>query len=376
MAKSKSALFRHHQFTAVTKEGEIVDIDDVVTTENQNVYCINCECKMIRKLGQRRISHFAHNYKYMREHDLECSYDLYLQAIIRKKLIQWYEGINELYIILSGTTYCPNINYCKWKSLDVRCEDCEDRQYNLKEYFPECQFVELNQTSSLSSTSIYRLYDSGNPSREVFLVFRACEDTELPEYREGQRTIVVEIEDECQLDEFFRSSELREFEEGTNVSFHGFIEQKREDVKFKGSVALNSFVLHDNGSIFIKRDVTCTDYKEKVSFYPISITLNPEMSYRRQFANYHGITHSKLSNWGMSVASQSPYNHKYCALCAYRYLDNHTLWCQELGDEHKFNENSDPCAFYKPDEIYIRKNLNEMVDFQKANLIEINTKRS
>lgn len=66
MAKSRSKDIRHEQLYAVTHDGELLQIDDT-HADDEEVYCIHCACKMMCKRGDRRMHHYAHDYRSMRE---------------------------------------------------------------------------------------------------------------------------------------------------------------------------------------------------------------------------------------------------------------------------------------------------------------------
>lgn len=363
MAKSRSKDFRHKQLYAVTQDGELLQIDDTHADEEE-VCCIHCGCKMMRKRGEQRMHHYAHDYRSMREKHVDCTYDLYLQAYAKQRLSSWYKEAPHINVPYMRELICVHAGECRWKEGEKHCHTEKKQVFDIKRACAQIECVKLTRTTSLSSTSLYRLFNPDKPNNDISLVIRACEEensdrNDLPD----GRVIELWIDNESDIDTFIGNYDLRDC---SLIHYHGFALESRKSNDVPSHVTLMRFTLYRSGKIYISNDLKCVDCNIRMNSALMQITINPS----DDESSCQSISRNILANWGMAVASGAHFNHKYCAMCKQCYYQNGSFCCKVTGEIHTMYDSADNCNDYEADSSRIKKKLAEYEDYKNGHPVD------
>lgn len=278
-----------------------------------------------------------------REKHVDCTYDLYLQAYAKRRLLPWFENAPHINVHYIQKQICVRADGCRWQNDKTACcVDCE-QVFDIKRACKQLEYIKLNRTTSLSSTSYYRLLNPDRPNNDINIVIRACEekDKERDDLPSG-RVIELWIDSENDIDTFIGNYNLQ-----TNqmVRYHGFTPRSSR-IEIQAKVLLMRFTLYKSGRINILKDVKCNGCDGQIRDGWMQITINPDTS---------AIKWSKLANWGMAIASGEPFNHKFCAMCKKRHFQDRSFCCKLTGEIHKLYDNADACKDYEADSDWINK---------------------
>lgn len=367
MSKSKSEnLTRHEQLYAITKGKEMVQIDDY-HADKEEVYCIYCDCKMIRKRGNVRMHHYAHDYRSMRHMHKDCTYDLYLQAYAKLRLSSWFENAPYINIHYLQPKICKYYDKCPWKNKESGCNAVEERTFDIKKACTNFKFRKLDRTSSLSSTSHYRLFNQEKRNNEIAIVLRACEDDDrerddLP----AGRVIELWMNHENDIDTFTANYDLNKCR---TVKYHGFNPKKENSNPSPAQViTLMRFTLYKSGLIYVNNDMECVESYKQRGNIQMQITIDPES---RSCNHWQFIEKPDIANWGMAFASGAPFNHKFCAMCKRRHYQNGDYCCQATGEILKPFHNAGNCEDYEANLDRINEKLKEFQKYEETHYVEI-----
>ena len=77
---------------------------------------------MLKRCGNIRAWHFAHDYRYENDVNKECSYESYLHAFAKLRLKQWFEESESIILHYQQSMACKYAKDCIW----IGCGDAKD----------------------------------------------------------------------------------------------------------------------------------------------------------------------------------------------------------------------------------------------------------
>ena len=111
---------RMEQHYAVSKSGVLVHIKQAQKS-NEECFCPHCGCRMLKRCGNIRTWHFAHDYRYNKEYHKECSYESYLHSFAKIRLKQWFDESESIILHYNEKMICQYAKDCIWKE---NSDDC------------------------------------------------------------------------------------------------------------------------------------------------------------------------------------------------------------------------------------------------------------
>ena len=105
---------RMEQHYAVSKSGVLVHINEAHDSK-EDCFCPHCGCRMLKRCGNIRAWHFAHDYRYENEVNKDCSYESYLHAFAKLRLKQWFEDSKSIILHYQQSMACKYATNCIWK---------------------------------------------------------------------------------------------------------------------------------------------------------------------------------------------------------------------------------------------------------------------
>lgn len=106
---------RMEQHYAIFKSGELIHIREA-NMSNEDCFCPHCGCRMLKRCGNIRTWHFAHDYRYENEVHMECSYESYLHAFAKLRFKQWFDNTDSIILHYQQPT-CEFANDCIWREI-------------------------------------------------------------------------------------------------------------------------------------------------------------------------------------------------------------------------------------------------------------------
>lgn len=377
-SKKRSKTSRHFCLYAKTKDGKQIHIDDC-TADKEEVYCIYCNCRMVRKRGDQRIHHYAHNPKDKKrtEHEV-CSYDLYLQELAKQKLLSWFKKAPHIYIHFDEILECARAKECKWLKEYV-CFAVKDKKVDIKKACTHLKFLKIDKRSSLSSTAYYQLFNSEKNNNRIFIVLRIGEENYYDlekEHLPSGRIIEWQVETERDIDTFVNNYDLYPFENSNDLNLHYYGFKKQLPLKSKEvppQVKLLRLILYHSGEMYINDNTHCEEKNTTDALMEITIKLGNDPI--KLVNDYIKEKKRNIAHWGMAIASNPPYSYKYCAMCKHnRWHTNEKTVCKLSGEILKLCHLANNCNDYEANSSLINSWNKKFEEYKQNHPIEFKSK--
>lgn len=111
-------------------------------------------------------------------------------------------------------------------------------------------------------------------------------------------------------------------------------------------VKLLRLILDHSGKICINNNADCKNKTPTDAL--IEITINPYDSSENCLINIY-----EMKKWSMAIASNPPYNHKYCAMCKHLWHQNEIYSCQQTGEILDLCQQAYNCSDYEANIVVI-----------------------
>ena len=341
----------------------LVHINDA--RQGEKYFCPNSKCdeRLIIKDGGYKRKHFSH----VKNGD-KCSYDNYLHTLAEKRIVEWFNSINELLIETKIKDYCKDYKNCIWVNNGIGKGGCSKRNLrslSLKNYYNKIEIEKRDRgfvwDLFMSNTNRPNL----DPIAIEIFVTHKCEDKKLDS---GVRIIEIKIENEEQLEKIVSSNKLSA---GKNIIFYNFKFAPKE-TNTRG-VQLYKFMLYENMKLFIDQyNMNCKSYQKRKNSTLFEFTFgninNEEIN-----ELYSNVTDGLYSySFGCAIAHKKFPQFKNCTLCSYyKYNDYYSRCICCLYKKLNLKDNHDPTQALTCNSFLINKNLiKECIN--KLNIIPYN----
>ena len=129
---------RMGQHYAVYESGELVHIIEAHDSK-EDCFCPYCGCRMLKRCGNIRAWHFAHDYRNKNKVNKECSYESYLHAFAKLRLKQWFEESPSIILHYQQPKVCKYTKDCIWMESDYECSKFVEKTVDLKRCLIDCK---------------------------------------------------------------------------------------------------------------------------------------------------------------------------------------------------------------------------------------------
>lgn len=323
----------------------IISIDNAI--KGKHYCCPYCNETMIVKDGCIKTKHFAHKTR-----TSNCSYESYLHALAKIKIIEWFNSPSEFNISIKCKNRCEKFNVCIWQHDEyVSSNFCETEtftSFSLKRYYNE---IHVEKMYGCFRPDLL-LSDSNDKYNPIFIEICVKHPCERAKIKAGIRIIEISINTEKELDSIIKSHTLKE---GSNISFYNF--NPKFGLSETEGLRLNKFVLLESMTGFCPSPLPqCKEYTNRHPHAIFEITfdyLANRLSYINPFI------------FGWVVAYKHYTNIRNCFLCKYYKQNNLDRWIcclyKKLNIEKNCKSNQAiDCAAFSPDDRVINDNLKSL----------------
>jgi len=364
---------RMEQHYAVSKSGVLLHINDAHES-NEDCFCPYCGCRMLKKCGNIRTWHFAHDYRYENEVNKECSYESYLHEYAKLRLKQWFEESPSIMLYYNQPAVCKFLKDCKWKDDEDICSRTIEKSVDLKKCLTDCQIEETVHVNDDRFRADLYWSNPSKPDNNILVEIKVTHECTQKKKRSNARIIEFEVYSEEDVEKIV-SSDIRESE---TVHFYGFNPPEEVDDDIPARHQLAKFVFYDSGKAYASSKCDCKTYMERRRSALMEVTIEDKTYSYGYYPMWVddgtlNFTFGRFYNWGISLAKEKGCKVRNCYLCKHhKYdFDEDVLTCELRPDEECETKDALHCDKFCEDEETYQKNITEFNKFAENNLVDI-----
>jgi len=240
--------FRKEQHYAVSKGGMLAHIKEA-HDNSEEYYCPHCGCRMLKRCGNIRAWHFAHDWRYADDYQKNCSYETYLHGYAKLRMKQWFDESESIILHYKQSIVCKLQGSCKlWN--DNKCRKDFEKSCNLKQQFNRC----IIEAPIKESNGFYRadllLVSENNPNRRILIEIKVSHG--CTEKKKASNAQIIEFDVSSEEDvEYIITHDVEESEKVRYYGFKNTIKQDESGI-IKPAFPLQKFILFKSGKTFCK----------------------------------------------------------------------------------------------------------------------------
>lgn len=252
--------FRMEQHYAVSETGILAHIREA-HNNSEEYYCPHCGCRMMKRCGNIRAWHFAHDWRDVDEFQKKCSYETYLHGYAKLRLKQWFDESDSIILHYTQSLVCKQYDSCKLTQVN-KCIRNENKSCDLKQVFNHCEIESSVKESNGSYRADLLLSSDNYPSRHILIEIKVSHGCSDKKKASDAKIIEFDVTSEEDVDYIIS----HDISESDKVRFYGF-NLKKHDNKILPAYSLKKFILYKSGKTFCK-SINC---QEIASRYPSSL---------------------------------------------------------------------------------------------------------
>lgn len=361
---------RMKQHYAVSKSGVLVHINEAHDSK-EDCFCPHCGCKMLKRCGNIRAWHFAHDYRYENDANKECSYESYLHAFAKLRLKQWFEESEKIILHYQQSMACKYATDCIWKETGDECSRFDEKTVDLKKYLTVCR---LEETVHVNDDRFRAdlLWSNPNKSKnDILIEIKVTHECTQKKKESHKRIIEFEVHSEEDVENIIAN----DIQESDTVRFYGFSPKDIVDDAMQARYSLSKFIYYNTGKAFAKSKCDCKTFRNRAKPALLEITIkdNNMGIFSEWQRNLEEFSFGYFHNWGLALARSKGLDVKNCFLCHHHHYDydekKHT--CELKPDDSWEASQAQKCSKYMLDEDYCHKNLEEFKKFSQKNKVDV-----
>ncbi len=261
---------------------------------------------MIKKCGNIRAWHFAHDWHCANEFQRKCSYETYLHGYAKRRLKQWFYESDAIVLHYKCSVTCKQYDTCNLKR-DKNCSKIIYKSCDLKRQFSRCSI----ETSVKETNGNYRadllLTSDTDTSRHILIEIKVSHGCTEKKKESNAKIIEFDVSSEEDVN-YIISHDIKESEK---VRYYGFKNlTKKDDVGIiPPKLKLQKFILYKSGKPFCK-PTNCQSFNVR---HPSS---SFEITTKISECNYW-----QLNLYGLKKALDLGYKFSNCYLCEHNFYD-------------------------------------------------------
>lgn len=336
---------RREQHFAVSSNGVLLHINKAYES-NDDFFCPHCGCHMIKRCGELRKWHFAHDWRNTNEFQKKCSYETYLHSYAKLRIKQWFDESHSIILHFQEQSECKSYLNCFWRRLSPKCKKTTEKSLNLRKYLNVCEIEKEIQLDDNIFRPDLLWYNNNHPQKNsIFIEIKVSHGCTKKKKLSGAKIIEFEVHSEEDINNII-NNDIRENE---NIRYYGFNinTTKTEDIRPLHN--LIKFTLFKSGKTFVETKCNCQiiENRRDSSIFELAIndivTIDP------------GIFH----NIGLAVAKYNGFNVRNCFICNKR---NECI--RKKIDEEKGSDAID-CELFQFNETYYSSLLSDFRSLSK-----------
>ena len=194
---------RMEQHYAVSKSSVLTHITDAHNS-NEDYFCPHCGCRMMKKCGNIRAWHFAHDY-HLNDIQKECSYVSYLHAYAKLRLQQWFNESPNIILHYRHGSFCKFDGKCKWQKHDDACGRFEEKSFDLKKSLTKCTLEETVQVNGDCFRTDLYWSNPDRPQNNVLVEINVTHECTTKKKESLTRIIEFDVHSEEDVDNIIKN---------------------------------------------------------------------------------------------------------------------------------------------------------------------------
>ena len=364
---------RMEQHYAIFKSGELIHIREA-NMSNEDCFCPHCGCRMLKRCGNIRTWHFAHDYRYENEVHMECSYESYLHAFAKLRFKQWFDNTDSIILNYQQPT-CKFANDCIWRNSEDKCS--VKKSIDLKKCLSLCTLEETISVGNHRFRADLLWSNPEKPKNDILVEIKVTHECSQKKKESNKRIIEFEVHSEEDVENIVTN----DISESETVRFYGFNPKNFIEKRVSAKHSLLKFIYYNSGKAFARSECNCKSFRKRLDCALLEITIrnysnhskNLSLSERQSTVVTETFSYGRLYNWGLALAKSRGYDVKNCYLCRHHHYDfeDERLSCKLNPNKPCNATDAIPCSKYVLDEDYYHKNLEEFEQFSQNNEVDV-----
>lgn len=343
----KTNIKQEHHY-ALSKEGVLTHIKDAKAIGG-DFFCPHCKRRMIKKCGQIRQWHFAHDKNAANEIQEQCTYETYLHSYAKMRLEQWFNDSDSIFIRYNTRFICNEFNACKLKYKNTTdCSIVKEDTIDIKKLLNKCEV----EKSIIIDKQVFRpdliwYNDKKKIEDGIFIEVKVTHGCTEAKKNSSARIIEFEIESEEDVDKIISN----EISENNYTHFYGFkIKTSNKKIETPINQNLYKFILLKDGKGLVRK-ISCHDYLTREKESCIELTITPDSD----------VNKPDFYKCGYYLALINNIQYKNCKFCRHSFThyinfrkvpmcQKHYITTKSLIYKYSFGRTCDD--FYSKDEDY------------------------
>lgn len=367
---------RMEQHYAVSKSGVLVHINEAHDSK-EDCFCPHCGCRMLKRCGNIRAWHFAHDYRYENEVNKKCSYESYLHAFAKLRFKQWFEDSESIILHYQQSMACKYVTNCIWKESGDECYKLVEKTVDLKKYLNVCKLEETVHVDDNRFRADLLWSNPDNSKNDILIEIKVTHECTQKKKESHKRIIEFEVHSEEDVEKII-ANDIRESE---TVKFYGLKANDIVDENISPRHNLSKSIYYDTGKVFTGSACNCKDYTNRRHHALLEITFKNSNSIQvlpsKRHDNQKKVSFGRLSILALSLAKSIGYNVRNCYLCEHHHYDydNKKLTCELNSNKPCEASQALSCDNFKLNEVSHQKNLEGFRLFSKNNTVNVWSKK-
>lgn len=292
--------FRREQHYAVSQKGVLSHIKEA-HYNSEEYYCPHCGCRMLKRCGNIRAWHFAHDWRYANETQKSCSYETYLHGYAKLRLKQWFDESESIILHFQQSIRCNQHESCAL--IHDNCSLVINKSCDLKTLFDTCSIESTVKESNGNYRADLLLAKESDPSRRILIEIKVSHGCTDKKKTSNAQIIEFDVSSEEDI-EYIISHDV---EPSEKVRYYGFknLIRKDEGGAIKPMLFFRKFILYRSGKTFCK-EIDCqsiTDHHSS-SLFELATDIPEEYNWY-------------LNLYGLMTAAERGLRFPNCYLCTH-----------------------------------------------------------
>lgn len=366
---------RMEQHYAVSSSGVLVHINDAHSS-NEDFFCPHCGCRMLKRCGNIRAWHFAHDYRYEKDVNKICSYESYLHAFAKLRLKQWFEESMSIILHYQQLVVCKYVTDCIWKESRDECSRLDEKTVDLKTFLTVCKLEETVHVNDDRFRADLLWSNPSNSKNDILIEIKVTHECTQKKKESHKRIIEFEVHSEEDVENIV----VNDIQESEIVRFYGFTPKEIVDDAMQATYSLSKFIYYRSGKAFAGSACDCKTFRNRRRCALMEVTIKG-CNYRQGvFSERQGsiefFTFGRFFNLGLALARSKGHDVRNCYLCNHSHYDydEEKLACNFKHDETSDASQAMSCCKYVLDDEFYHKNLDDFTIFSQNNIVDVWTK--
>lgn len=323
----KTNINQEHHY-ALSEAGVLTHIKDAYNSV-EDFFCPHCKCRMIKKCGQIRQWHFAHDWRIADDQQKQCTYETYLHSYAKMRVEQWFKESKKITIHYTAQNCCKLYDRCHIRTPHVDlCSSYKEKRFDLKNSLNSCDIEKKITIDGLSFKPDLIWYNDQSPQNNyIFIEIKVTHGCSKTKKNSKARIIEFEVHSEEDVDKIVSN----DISENDYTHFWGF-STKFFDPKdeIKPSYNLSKFILYKSGKCIVTK-TNCQNFNHRKPDSIFELTVN---EYNNYIAADSKTYTCNYFFYGLVIAKLNGFEIKNCFLCTHKkFNENGTCTCLKLNNE-------------------------------------------